>query len=147
MQRAGAAFVRLQTPADFEGTPRIKAPFYLLAAVMLLAASCGDSNNKGPERLFVETSSGATLTDSTLTLTGISPQTGWFTDRPYREAGQIPAEEHRQAIGTVRCGRGVVRPHCLQDPGAKNGSSATWFGRDADLRESLDSPMTPSRVW
>ena len=60
---------------------------------MLLAASCGDSNNKGPEYLFVQTSSGATLTDSTLTLTGISPNTGWFTDRPYREAGQIPTEE------------------------------------------------------
>ena len=60
---------------------------------MLLAASCGDSNNKGPEYLFVQTSDGATLTDSTLTLTGISPNTGWFTDRPYREAGQIPTEE------------------------------------------------------
>ncbi|HAC79150.1 MAG TPA: hypothetical protein DCG06_02560, partial [Deltaproteobacteria bacterium] len=24
---------------------------------------------------------------------GISPNTGWFTDRPYREAGQIPTEE------------------------------------------------------
>ncbi|MDB4678613.1 hypothetical protein OAE84_00805 [bacterium] len=71
----------------------MKAPIYLLAAVMLLAASCGDSNNKGPEYLFVQTSNGATLTDSTLTLTGISPQTGWFTDRPYREAGQIPTEE------------------------------------------------------
>ena len=71
----------------------MKAPIYLLAAVMLLAASCGDSNNKGPEYLFVQTSDGATLTDSTLTLTGISPQTGWFTDRPYREAGQIPTEE------------------------------------------------------
>ena len=71
----------------------MKAPIYLLAAVMLLAASCGDSNNKGPELLFVQTSDGATLTDSTLTLTGISPNTGWFTDRPYREAGQIPTEE------------------------------------------------------
>jgi hypothetical protein len=71
----------------------MKSPIYLLAAVMLLAASCGDSNNKGPELLFVQTSDGATLTDSTLTLTGISPNTGWFTDRPYREAGQIPTEE------------------------------------------------------
>ena len=97
--RAGAAFVRLQTPEDFEGTPRMKAPIYLLAAVMLLAASCGDSNNKGPEYLFVQTSDGATLTDSTLTLTGISPNTGWFTDRPYREAGQVPTEEFLLAWG------------------------------------------------
>ena len=71
----------------------MKARIYLLAAVVLLAASCGDSNNKGPEYLFVQTSDGATLTDSTLTLTGIGPNTGWFTDRPYREAGQIPTEE------------------------------------------------------
>ena len=60
---------------------------------MLLAASCADSNNKGPEYLFVQTSNGATLTDAKLTLAGISPNTGWFTDRPYREAGQIPTEE------------------------------------------------------
>ena len=77
----------------------MKAPIYLLAAIMLLAASCGDSNNKGPEYLFVQTSNGATLTDSTLTLTGISPQTGWFTDRPYREAGQVPTEEFILAWG------------------------------------------------
>ena len=77
----------------------MKAPTYLLAAVMLLAASCGDSNNKGPEYLFVQTSDGATLTDSTLTLTGIGPNTGWFTDRPYREAGQIPTEEFILAWG------------------------------------------------
>ena len=98
-KRAGAAFLRLQTPADFERTPRMKAPTYLLAAVLLLAASCGDSNNKGPEYLFVQTSDGATLTDSTLTLTGISPNTGWFTDRPYREAGQVPTEEFILAWG------------------------------------------------
>ena len=65
IKRAGAAFVRLPTPADSERIPRMKAPIYLLAAVMLLAASCGDSNNKGPELLFVQTSDGATLTDST----------------------------------------------------------------------------------
>ena len=97
--RAGAAFVRLQTPADFERTARVKASIYLLAAILLLAASCGDSNNKGPELLFVQTSNGATLTDSALTLTGIGPNTGWFTDRPYREAGQISTEEFILAWG------------------------------------------------
>ena len=71
----------------------MKSSIYLLAAIVLLAASCGDSGNEGPELLFVQTSDGATLTDSTLTLTGISPNTGWFTDRPYRGAGQIPTEE------------------------------------------------------
>jgi hypothetical protein len=93
INRAGAAFVRLQTPANFEGSPSMKAPIYLLAAVTLLAASCSDSGSKGPELLFAQTSDGAVFTDSTLRLTGISPNTGWFTDRPYREAGQIPTEE------------------------------------------------------
>jgi hypothetical protein len=71
----------------------MKAPVYLLGAVMLFAAACGDSRNDEPQLLFVQTSDGAVLTDSTLTLTGISPQTTWFTDRPYRAAGQIPTEE------------------------------------------------------
>ena len=73
----------------------MKAPIYLLAAIMLLAASCGDSNNKGPELLFVQTSEFASFNanDARLELTGINPRTGWFTDRPYREAGQIPTEE------------------------------------------------------
>jgi hypothetical protein len=71
----------------------MKAPTLLLAATVLFAASCADSNDKGPEYLFVQTSDGASLYDATLTLTGISPNTGWFTDRPYREAGQIPTEE------------------------------------------------------
>jgi hypothetical protein len=92
IKRAGAAFLRLQIASDREQTPEMKAPLYLLAALVFFAASCGDSNNTGPEYLFVQTSNGAVLTDSTLTLTGISPQAGWFTDRPYREAGQIPTE-------------------------------------------------------
>ena len=73
----------------------MKVPIYLLAAILLLAASCGDSNNKGPELLFVQTSEFASFNanDARLELTGINPRTGWFTDRPYREAGQIPTEE------------------------------------------------------
>jgi len=47
------------------------------------------SGQSAPEYLFVQTSESAVLTDSTLTLTRVSLQTGWFTDRPYREAGQV----------------------------------------------------------
>ena len=43
--------------------------------------------------LFVQNGTGGTLSETTLTLTGVSSQTGWFTDRPYRDAGQIPTEE------------------------------------------------------
>lgn len=60
---------------------------------MLFVVSCGDSDDNGAEYLFVQTSDGAVLTESTLTLRGISPQTGWFSDRPWREAGQIRTEE------------------------------------------------------
>ena len=42
--------------------------------------------------LFVQNADGGTLTESALMLTGVSPQTGWFTDRPNRYAGQVTTE-------------------------------------------------------
>ena len=42
--------------------------------------------------LFVQNAEGGTLTESTLTLTGVSLQTGWFTNRPHRDAGQVSTE-------------------------------------------------------
>ena len=42
--------------------------------------------------LFVQNAEGGTLTESILVLTGVSLQTGWFTDRPHRDAGQVPTE-------------------------------------------------------
>ena len=43
--------------------------------------------------LYVQNADGGTLTETTLTLTGVSDQTGWFTDRPYREAGRMMTAE------------------------------------------------------
>ena len=43
--------------------------------------------------LYVQNADGGTLTETTLTLTGVSLQTGWFTDRPYREAGRMTTAE------------------------------------------------------
>jgi len=43
--------------------------------------------------LFVQSSDGGTLTDTKLTLSGLNAQTGWFSDRPYRRAGQITTAE------------------------------------------------------
>ena len=62
---------------------------YMLVILLLVSTSCGDgSTPAGPvEVLFVQSSSGAVLTESTLTLTGVRQETGWFTDRPYREGG------------------------------------------------------------
>ena len=51
------------------------------------------SGKKSPSFLFVQDGTGGTLTKSTLTLTGVSSKTGYFSDRPYREAGQESTEE------------------------------------------------------
>ena len=63
---------------------------------MLLLAGCGsdsdsDSESAGDEvsLLFVQDADGGTLDDDQLTMIEVSPNTGWFTDRPVREAGQM----------------------------------------------------------
>ena len=43
--------------------------------------------------LFVQNATGGTLTKSTLTLTGVNSKTGYFSNRPYRYASQVPTEE------------------------------------------------------
>jgi len=50
-----------------------------------------------PQLLFTQNSTSAVLTDSTLTLTGVASRTSWFTDRPYREAGQMATDEFIEA--------------------------------------------------
>jgi len=71
----------------------MKTPIFLLAAIILCTASCGDSNNNEPQLLFVQDSGDALLTESYLWLRYVNEQTGWFADRPYRAAGQMPTEE------------------------------------------------------
>jgi hypothetical protein len=44
------------------------------------------------EVFFVQRADDAVLTDSTLTFTGVSLQTGWILDDPYRAAGQITTD-------------------------------------------------------
>ena len=46
-----------------------------------------------PSYLFVQNGTGGTLSETTLTLTDVSSQTGYFSDRPYRFAGQEPTEK------------------------------------------------------
>ena len=46
-----------------------------------------------PSLLFVQNGTGGTLSDTTLTLTDVSSQTVWFTDRPYRGSGQMSTEK------------------------------------------------------
>ena len=51
------------------------------------------SGTPAPSVLFVQNGTGGTLSHTTLTLTDVSSQTGWFTDRPYRHAGQVDTED------------------------------------------------------
>ena len=63
---------------------------------VLLLAGCGSDNDSESESagdeaslLFVQDADGGTLDDDQLTMIEVSPNTGWFTDRPVREAGQM----------------------------------------------------------
>ena len=51
------------------------------------------SGASAPSLLFVQNGTGGTLAETTVTLTGASSQTGYFSDRPYREAGQMSTEQ------------------------------------------------------
>jgi len=71
----------------------VRALVVAVAGVLMLA-SCGldsDSESAGNEGtlLFVQDADGATLNENSLTLTGVSEHTGWFSDRPERLAGQV----------------------------------------------------------
>ena len=53
-------------------------------------ASTEAGGTPAPSVLFVQNGTGGTLSDTTLTLTGVSSQTGYFSDPPYRLAGHMP---------------------------------------------------------
>ena len=71
----------------------------LVAALAQRTVSCADgvSIEAGGEtaasRLYVQDAAGGTLTETTLVLSDVDESTPWFTDRPYREAGQITTAE------------------------------------------------------
>ena len=46
-----------------------------------------------PSLLFVQNGTGGTLSETTLTITDVSSKTGYFSDRTYREAAQVPTVE------------------------------------------------------
>jgi len=46
-----------------------------------------------PSYLYVQNGGGGTISGTTLTLTGVSDDTIWFTDRPYRDSGKVTTAE------------------------------------------------------
>ena len=77
--------------------------YVVLFATTLLAA-CGDTadtpadtpaetTDEGAEWLFVVDAEGATLSDTTLTLTGVNPEVIAFTDRPERQSATLSMED------------------------------------------------------
>ena len=71
----------------------------LVAALADRTVSCAEGvateagGKAAASRLYVQDAAGGTLTETTLVLSGIDESTPWFTDRPYREAGQITTAE------------------------------------------------------
>ena len=73
----------------------------LVDAIAIRTASCAEGvaveagGAKAPSVLYVQNGTGATLSESSLTLSGVTRQTlvTWFADRPYRDAGQMTVEE------------------------------------------------------
>jgi hypothetical protein len=56
-------------------------------------AAQAPSTDKKVEMLFVQSAKGATLANGKLTLTGVSPTTVFFSDRPQRIAGHLATSE------------------------------------------------------
>ena len=77
----------------------MKTKLTFLAPLLVFAVACGSSgpSTESPQLLFTQNSTGAVLTDSTLALTGVASRTNWFTDRPYREAGQMATDDFIEA--------------------------------------------------
>src|SRR5262245_65619489 len=67
----------------------------LLAIALPIGATAAQapSTDKKVEMLFVQSAKGATLANGKLTLTGVSPTTVFFSDRPQRIAGHIATSE------------------------------------------------------
>ena len=71
----------------------------LVAALADRTVTCAEgvsieaAGERAASRLYVQDAAGGTLTETTLVLSGVDESTPWFTDRPYREAGQITTAE------------------------------------------------------
>ena len=72
---------------------RLREPIIERTVSYVAEVATEASGEVAAEVLFVQHADDAVLTDSTLTLTGVSLQTSWILDDPYRAAGHIATDE------------------------------------------------------
>ena len=86
------------------------------ALVILMYVLCSFASDvQATDFLFVQTASGATLNNGTLTLTGVADKTTYFSDRPERVAGRMSTEDFVTLFelgGTFSEVRGLASSAC-----------------------------------
>ena len=83
----------MQTPRHMDESASMNTTSLLVALLVVLLSGCANSKDTETSYLFVQQAGEAEITESTLILRAAREQVAWFTDRPVREAGQIPTEE------------------------------------------------------
>ena len=97
--RCDAHFERDTTRAIEKYGPDNCTSAHLVSAMADRTVSCAEGVAKeaggtaAASLMYVQNADGGTLTESTLTLTGVNSQTVWFTERPYRDAGRMTTAE------------------------------------------------------
>ena len=73
-----------------EGEMKMMLP---IVATLMFVMTGAQTTVHAADFLFVQTATGATLNDGTLTMTGVAVHTSYFADRPVRVAGTMTTEE------------------------------------------------------
>jgi len=68
-----------------------------ILASLAVAPAAGAAGPRG-DALFVQAANGGTFRHGKLTLTGVSHQVAWFTDRPQRDSGTVSFKVYRRAL-------------------------------------------------
>jgi hypothetical protein len=71
----------------------MKLPVFMAAGLLAICALTMPARETNVEMLFVQSAKNASIADGKLTLTGVSPTTLFFSDRPERIAGHMATDE------------------------------------------------------
>ena len=67
-------------------------------AALAVTPSAGAATGPRGDALFVQAAEGGTFHDGRLTLSGVSHQVAWFTDRPERDSGTVSFKVFRRSL-------------------------------------------------